>query len=431
MGILDSIGGALSDIAGGIGGVINPADPKSLVGGILHPGSIGQSNVPGLGVLGSTTVNAQGQPTTIAPPPIQQFAPSTGIGANFQDIYNQVPRDPQQVAAQQVAAQQIAAPPSTLLMQQLAGQVKAQNVGAARTGAAQLNPLLINQDRSLQLGARTQQQQAIGGLAQAAAGAVPSAAEIQSRAALGQATQQQLALANSARGGSDQRFAAQRQAQAGIGALQQGAIAQTGALRAQEQATARGQLTGAIGDMRAGDAGMQGADLTGAAQNAGFQQQASLANAGFQQQARLANQGAGLQAQQANAGNLLSAAQADQSAIQRAQLANQGTNLQAQLANQGSGLNAQLANQSAGLQAQALGTQRQLGAAQGVLGAANLDLNALAQYQQQYAGMQGLQLEGQKLQLQQAMANAGNTASLFGGIYNSGGAVAAKAAGLG
>lgn len=94
-----------------------------------------------------------------------------------------------------------------------------------------------------------QQQQAIQGyqgvldqLQAAAAGQMPSQAELQMQQGIQQSTSAQQALANSARGGPGAWAAAQRASMNNAAQMQQTGIGQAAALRAQEMATARGQL---------------------------------------------------------------------------------------------------------------------------------------------------------------------------------------------
>lgn len=101
---------------------------------------------------------------------------------------------------------------------------------------------------------RADQNAATAQLQAAAAGEVPSAAEIQMQQGTDQALRAQLAAANSAKGGTG------AQLQAALGAQQQGAqmsaqaVQNASALRAQEMAGARQALSGHL-------AGVRGADL--------------------------------------------------------------------------------------------------------------------------------------------------------------------------
>ena len=111
-------------------------------------------------------------------------------------------------------------------------------------------------DTGLGLQARGQEQMATRLQQQAAMGMAPSAAEIQQAEGIRQGMRQQLALANTARGGTGAQLGALRGAREqaalmGLQGAQQGA-----ALRAQEMAGARGAYSQATQAGRAGDLGV-------------------------------------------------------------------------------------------------------------------------------------------------------------------------------
>lgn len=244
-----------------------------------------------------------------------------------------------------------------------AARAQAAQMSAARMQGAQIDARGFNQASATQDFIANQGQQAISGLQDAAAGRVPSVAELQGQRQAQQIQQQAMALGASARGGADSRAGLQRQAM--MSAADEGAssIANNAILRAGEMSTARGQLVGAIGQQQ-GLAQQQGLNALGLAtsqanltqganaQNAGFSQQANAANQQASMQANLANQSAQMQASMSNQQNSLQAAQANQQARlqatgQNQQAYAQGVNADqaalmggAGLATQGAGLNA-------------------------------------------------------------------------------------------
>lgn len=145
----------------------------------------------------------------------------------------------------------------------------------------------------------------------AAAGQVPSAAEVQQRQGLEQALRAQMAAANSGPGGFNPAAQANA-ARAGADMMAQGA-GNAAALRAQEQAQARAAYTSALGQQaNAGNALMSQA---GAQQAALYGQGNATANLGLQQgQLGLAAQGTGLNYDQARAAMWAQQAAASQGA---------------------------------------------------------------------------------------------------------------------
>jgi hypothetical protein len=119
--------------------------------------------------------------------------------------------------------------------------------------------------------ARAMQLDNVAALQDAAAGRGESAAQAQYARAMSDLTANQFAQAAQARGSS--RAALMRSAMQNAGTAQQKAAFDTAAMRAGEMATARGQLTGAIGDVR-------GVDTTQAIRQAELAQDASKFNAG-------------------------------------------------------------------------------------------------------------------------------------------------------
>ena len=149
------------------------------------------------------------------------------------------------------------------------------------------------------------QSAALGGMEQAAAGAVPSAAEMQMRRGLDQAMANQLALAARARGG--QTSLALRSAADNVAGMQSQGTLQAAELRAAEQARAREALVQAMQGVRSQegalrldrfgrsvDAANRYADQAGQAfRDVG---QLDLGRAGLTMRGEEANQGAGLRA---------------------------------------------------------------------------------------------------------------------------------------
>ena len=164
-------------------------------------------------------------------------------------------------------------------------KASAMSIANSRVPIRQAAPTQIDQQQvAFQRGnaadARQAQMGALGLAQQAALGSVPSAAEIQSRQAIEQATADQFALANSGAGGVSEQVAAQRAAQNQAGQLARQGAADAAALRAQEMATARGQLLGGTGQLRGQDLGQLGFEGGLAQAQAGLNQQTNLANLG-------------------------------------------------------------------------------------------------------------------------------------------------------
>lgn len=105
-------------------------------------------------------------------------------------------------------------------------------------------------DRGRELLAAQQQSNALGRLADTAAGRGPSIAQAQAAAAMQQARNSMQGMAASARGGGGNAAAAMRTAMMQGGAMQQGAAQQGGMLRAQEMLNAQNAYMGAASQMR-------------------------------------------------------------------------------------------------------------------------------------------------------------------------------------
>jgi hypothetical protein len=133
---------------------------------------------------------------------------------------------------------------------------------------------------------RAGQMQLAGQLQDQSMGLGPSLAQSQLRQATDRNIQQSMALAASQRGANP--TAGLRQAQMMAAGANQQAAAQAADIRMQEQLSARQQLAGVLGQGR-------GADIGLATDQAGLQQQMSLANQQAQNQMALANQQAALQ----------------------------------------------------------------------------------------------------------------------------------------
>jgi len=157
---------------------------------------------------------------------------------------------------------------------------------APQMTAAGIDPTGMQQGVDLSMDTRGQQQALADQMQAAAMGQGVSPAEIQQRQGMEEGFRQQLAMANSARGGSGAALAGMRGAQQ-QGAQMAGQLAQNQAiLRAQEQAQARGMLGQQLGQMRGVDMDQAGMGLQLATSQAGLDQQAGLANQGATLQAR-------------------------------------------------------------------------------------------------------------------------------------------------
>lgn len=138
---------------------------------------------------------------------------------------------------------------------------------------------------------RDQQMEAVDLTRQAALGQAPSAAQIQQQQGIEQGMRQQLALANSARGGSGATLGALRSAQDQTAQMAAAGAQQGAALRAQEMAAARGML----GQQLSGIQGQDQALGAQALQLGMSDQQAALAQTGMDDSRALGMGGLALQ----------------------------------------------------------------------------------------------------------------------------------------
>lgn len=159
----------------------------------------------------------------------------------------------------------------------------------------------IDAARGAALGTMAMQNAFTPTLQAAAAGQVPSAAQIQARADLNRQNLAQMRAAAAVRGGAPAIIAAQHAAGAGLGPMQGQAIAQGGAARAAEIQRAQAVLAQNLLSGRAGQIGLVNQDAAVAA-----------ANADLLSGARLQNQDARLRAGVATLGQQTTAAGMDQ-----------------------------------------------------------------------------------------------------------------------
>jgi hypothetical protein len=306
--------------------------PPNLRDGTLFSSAFPNPSAPTAGGgLRETLVQQYGQAPR--PAPIAQHAVAQKVAPAERSIVAPIPP----------AARSMVAPIPPAMRSTL-------DLGLLAPGAAVTTGALMNSE-----GTRELQRLNLGGLADAAAGAVPSAAEAQMRTGLGRALRQNLALAASARGTNASRVAAQRAATDANALASADVLGQTAALRAAEQAQARQLLTGALEGIRAGDfqAASTGLGLgqigLGAAQaQLGADTQTQLGNLQAGTQLALGQLGADVQTQLANlqAGTQLALGQL--SSDTQTQLAN----LQAKTGIALGQLNADQATQLANLDAQ-------------------------------------------------------------------------------
>lgn len=194
---------------------------------------------------------------------------------------------------------------------------------------------------------RREQTSAIGDIRAAARGEVPSAADIQTKAAVERAIANQFSAATAAQGRSV--GGALRGATEGAAAQVADIESQGAARRAAEQEAARGLLVTATGQAR-------GQDIGQAQAQAQLDQQASIVNQDAGLRAQVANQSTELQRQGLNA------QEANKIAMQNVIQLNQGAIAQAQLKQQ-----TNLANQAATIQQLNLDDEKQLGTARNLL----------------------------------------------------------------
>ena len=175
---------------------------------------------------------------------------------------------------ERVRSADVAAPQDVTINPQTRG-VTARNVAApvigpaAQAGVAQTNAAQIRDAQGQQI--RGRQLGALDLVQGAATGAAPSVAQAKYAENLADLQAQQLGVAAQARG--NQGVFARREAMRNLGDMGQKASLDAALLQAQEMATARGQLTGALSDVR-------GTDTNTAISQAGLEQGANLANLG-------------------------------------------------------------------------------------------------------------------------------------------------------
>lgn len=206
-------------------------------------------------------------------------------------------RDPGPV--ERYSASTVAAPDAVQVgLPQMAQGVQARDVSVPGASAATIGGATIDTAPSNQI--RGQQVGNLSALSDAAAGRGPSAADALFANKLGDVTTTQMGAVGQARG--TDRAAQRREAMLQIGRQGMEAANSAAALKAQEQQAARGQLTGALSDVRGTDVGL-------AAQQAGLTQEANLTNAGRETDVSKYNAGMAATVGAANADRSLGAQQ--------------------------------------------------------------------------------------------------------------------------
>lgn len=193
--------------------------------------------------------------------------------------------------------------------------------GAPEGSAARLDATRMDQGLLQAGAARTNQGDLTNQLQAAASGQVPSAAELQMKQGMGQSIRSQLAMANSARGGTGASLSAIRGAQDQGAQMQMQGAQQAGIMRAQEQAQARGLLSQHLGGMRGQDMGQASLGLQSGQAQAGLDQQMTMQNMDAVLQARGMDDarmlGLGGLSQKANAAAMANAHQNSQALLGR------------------------------------------------------------------------------------------------------------------
>ncbi|HET9045089.1 MAG TPA: hypothetical protein VFN70_18165 [Burkholderiales bacterium] len=170
--------------------------------------------------------------------------------------------------------------------QQAVEERTAPQMQASSMTGAQLDQRPANQTRDVQMGS-------LAGLQDAAAGNVPSKAEILGKQMADRSARSRVSAAGTVRGGPGAQAAAFRSVQQGADAAAADANASIQAGRADEMATARGQLATASTSAR-------GLDLDAASKNALLAQETNKTNATFGQEASKANVDATLRGRELN-----------------------------------------------------------------------------------------------------------------------------------
>lgn len=355
-------------LAEGIGGIFTGAKAPSVSAGVG-------------GVSGTATG---------APPPGGAVAPAPAPGAPGLDPRQQAQFREGQLALASSIGQSLGAaqPGAPMLDETRALEARDAQMGLAgslRDAMAAGPSATPTLDQARQLEARGRQLGAISQLEDAAAGRVPSVAEMQGTRQIGNLQSNIMGnAAAQARGGNT--ALALRSALSASGRLGGDAVANAAMQRAQEQAMARGQLVGALENLRGADIGVAGQDLTAALAARGqniTQEQArtgqladllqgtraaDLSAATANQQSQLANRAQNIQETTAARGQLADVLQAGRgtdvniaSQNQQSQIATRGQNITQEQNQAGNVLQAN-ANQAAAagakLQADIAGKQQ-------------------------------------------------------------------------
>jgi hypothetical protein len=241
-------------------------------------------------------------------------------------------------------------------------------IDATKAKAAVLDQTLTNRDATTQRKDAALQTQQYAALRAAALGLGPvSPAVADNLSLLHQGQAFQTSLANTARGGSEQRAALQREALAANGEAGQENIATLAALQAQQQEAARQQAVNVLGTQAGQDQSFLGAAY-------------GIANADAERafQVDTANQNTATQAGINNQQALLTGTAADQNNVFGAQSANDAATLQAYrdtTARQIAGNTGEMAAASLGLDAKTAAQRAQIAAQENQLGQAKTDLD--------------------------------------------------------
>jgi hypothetical protein len=258
---------------------------------------------------------------------------------------------------------------------------------AQQAAAQQAAPVSLNLSEAEQT--RQQQQQSINDLLAASEGRVPSAAEIQLTQSTDRNVANQLALASALQGRSV--GGALKQASDQAGAINADAAGQAAALRANEQAAARSALSSAL-------SGVRGQDIGTAENQAALTQGTNITNAQLGTGVSQTNAQLGTNTSQFNAG-------------QQNNMALQGGIFQQQAA---------LANASNQLTAMGLTDQQRTAFLNALVSSKGQDLTNSAEVQrnlitQQY-NLGNLNIDQQKLALQQMLAKYGIGKDIVGAV---------------
>jgi hypothetical protein len=329
-----------------------------------------------IGLIAKPQVDIKGLGTTTVDPNVQTYSVSPDVAAAYAALAKPEV-DPRMVTPGFSAAD----------------SVSSYSLAPTQVAAAVADKTATNQDAANQDAMRKAQLQQMAQLSAIAGGRVLTPADMDNLALLRQGQAFRTSVANTGRGGTDQRLALQRVAKSANVTAGGNNIATLAALRAGEQDTARGELASTLAGTQQQDQAFMGAAY-------------NIANADATRgtQADVNNQTAATQAQIAQQSALVPAISADQQAAAAATAA----------------------NDAAKVQAYRDATARQQAAQTGGAATAQLGLTAQRNAQTAQQGAQGVQLGYQQAGLEKEDAKANRKQKIASAAISTVGQTVAK-----